>query len=250
MSFGAASLFAFLVSIALMFYVRRISRSSLIVDTLMRTALPLAAAQGILLYAGTAAVADVLSWWWVAIQLIFLGQALYMLVPSIFMARVAGQTNELVIVSRGLLEGLHVKLDQMYGPAPTRIINYSVGKQAGYEDVRTALGGNMIPPGGLWRWLPYIFRLTGLGRVKYGHLRSGDKVVIRVRDGFEVFRGHGHDGNTCDLTRGYLAGIGKALHPGMDCQAEETRCAQADGSDECEFVLRWFEPVKAPPPGA
>lgn len=243
---GVTALALNLASIGLMLYVRAKSRASLIVDTLMRTAVPLALAQAILFWMGGASLAGSMGWPWVAVQAIFFGLSLYLLVPSVFLARISSQTDGFVIISRGLLEGLHVKLDQMYGPAPARIINYSVGKQAGFADTANAIKSGVLPPGGLWRWLPYIFRLTGLGRVKYKHLDSGKEVNLVVRNSFEVFTDHEHGENSCDITRGYLAGIGKAMHPELECQAEETRCGQMDGGEECEFIVRWFEPVETP----
>lgn len=240
---GWASVALFLLGSALMLYVREVSRSSLIVDTLVRFAPPLAAVDLILLFALPKG-----GWAPLLIHLILLGLSLNIVVPAVFLARVGKETNGYVIVSRGLLEGIHLKLDDLYGPGPSRMILYGVGRKAGEADTRAALKAHILPPGGMWRWLPYIFRLTGLGRMRITRSRPGESIELVLDDSFEVFHAHPDGASGCDITRGYLAGIGKALHPALDCQAEETRCAQTDGGSRCEFTIRWFEPVKASPP--
>lgn len=238
-----AAFAGFTLNVGLLLYIRSRSRATLVVDTMLRLSAPLALIQLILigtdLLAGHAAPGSM----WVLIQSIFFGLSLYMLVPSFFMARVASHTDDYIIVSRGLLNGLHEKLDELYGPSPARLITYGVGKKAGHRDAAQVLGAGILRGARMWRWLPYVFRLTGLGKAEYLRLAPGVEVRLRVTRSFEVFHHHADGVPGCDITRGYLAGIGLATHPDQECQAEEVHCAQAEGGDTCEFVVRWFAPV-------
>lgn len=243
---GWAGLVIYAATAATLVYARSRSRASIIVDTLIRTAVPLAVTQGVLVYADTSDLAHAEGWWWVAAEGILAVVAVYMLLTAGYLAAFARKTDGFVIVSRGLLEGVHRRLDDMYGPGPARIITYSVGKQVGEADMRNALDTGLASRKGIWRLLPYVFRMAGLGRVRYGRFEPGREVEALLKGSFEVFTDHEHGdaSNGCDITRGYLAGIGKAVFPDKECQAEETRCVQVHGGDTCTFVIRWFDPVK------
>lgn len=243
---GWVALAFFTTAVGLLVYARVQSRASFVVDMMLRTSVPLAVTQLILVAVNAAALASGTAWWWLAAQSLLVAVGVYMVIPAAFLARAARGTEGFVIISRGLLEGLHARLDEMYGPGPARIITYSVGKQAGEADARSALQAKILTPRLLWRWLPYIFRLTGYGQLRIERFEDGREAVLHVKHSFEVFTHHMHGEmkNGCDLTRGYLAGIGRAAHPELECQTEETRCGQLHGGDTCTFVIRWFEKVK------
>jgi predicted hydrocarbon binding protein len=242
----------FLVSTGLLVLVRFKSRATLITDILLRSSLPLALVVFLSAFAvDDASMSSVQLYAWIAVQAIMLVTGVFVfLVPALFLHRTLENLDGFVIISRGLLEGMHKRLDSMYGPGPARLITYAVGKEAGKNDSASAISGGLLKGPALWKWLPFIFRLTGYGKLRYTSFEPGREVRLTVVGSFEVFDlpadGDGHVHNGCDLTRGYLAGIGKAVHPTLECQAEETRCAQVHGGTTCEFRIKWFEPVKAP----
>lgn len=234
----------------MLLWVRLKSRASLVTDVLLRSSLPLAAIGLLGIFAvNTATMTTAQLYAWLAMQVLLLLVGMFVFVlPAFFMFRTLHHLDGFVIISRGLLEGMHKRLDSMYGPGPARLITYAVGKEAGQADAASAVQEGLLKGDSLWRWLPYIFRLAGYGRLRYVTIDAPREVRVTLDDSFEVFEvpdADGHTHNGCDLTRGYLAGIGKSLHPTLDCHVEETRCAQMHGGSRCEFAIKWFEPVKA-----
>lgn len=246
---GSASLALLLANVALTLYARSRTRSSLLHDVILRTSAGFVLVQAILLYTNANAMAPAAAIEMLGLELVMLAISVWLVIPAAFLARTARSTDGYVVLSRGIIEGLHARLDQSFGPGPAHLIAYSVGKEAGYQDVRKAVDVTGLHGAWAWRLLPYVFRTTGYGRLRFAGLAPGKEVRLRLRHSMESFP-HKHEGDAvggCDLTRGYLAGMGKALHPELECQAEEMRCAHGDPQKECEFVIRWFEPMKAIP---
>lgn len=241
-----AALAGYIAGAILLFRIRARSRATIVVDALLRTTLPLILIQLILVAIEFGVPDHPHNWGWTAISAIFAGLAVYMLTPTLFLARTSRSGDGFILFSRTLLGGLHIKLEELYGPGPSRVIAYGIGKKAGEKDAKAILGDHVARPAKWWGAMPYLFRATGLGRLHVKDVQERREVALSIDDCFEAF--HGHEGGVpgCDLTRGYFAGLGKALHPDLECQAEETRCASVDGGRTCEFSIRWFEPVLAP----
>lgn len=248
---GSLSMALLVANLALTLYARSRTRSSLLHDVILRTSAGFVLVQAIVLYTNANAMAPAAEVQTLALELVLLAISFWLVLPAVFLARTARSTDGYVVLSRGIIGGLHARLDASFGPGPAHLIAYSVGREAGYQDVRKAVDVTGLSGPWLWRLLPYIFRTTGYGRLRFAGLAPGREVRLHLRHSMESFP-HKHEGDTggsCDLTRGYLAGMGKALHPELECQAEETRCSHGDPHQDCEFVIRWFEPMK-PAPGA
>lgn len=246
---GYGSLVLHAINVSFLLYGRSRTRTTLLHDALIRPTIAIAVAQVLLLYAHTRTMTADTGGTWVAVMGLAFALALWMLVPSIAIGSSSPAGDGYVILSRGIIRGLHVRLDKMYGPGPAHLIAYNIGKEAGEKDLRGSFP-RKIPERLVWLGLPFVFRATGYGKLRYHDLVPRKEVHLRLRDSMESFAHADHDDltGTCDLTRGYLAGMGKAMHPDLECHADETKCAHGDGG-ECEFVVRWFEPV-APPAGA
>lgn len=157
---------------------------------------------------------------------------------GIYLWRYAGRGMDFVIVSPEFLLAMRDRMKTIYGASPARFVSYAVGKDAARGAVARSIQNHVVKPAQAWRRMPYYLRLFGYGRVRVVSGAPGSEMRIAVAGTFETLAPAGTDG--CDLTRGYLAGLGEALEEGASCEAEEVRCATHEGGGECEFVLRWF----------
>src|SRR5581483_9620201 len=98
--------------------------------------------------------------------------------------------------------------------------------------------GRVITPERFWRRLPAWWRTMGYGRLSYAREEPGKEVRVRIAQTFEARHPGAEPG--CDLTRGYLAGLGAALVPEMACEVQEIRCCGRHGGEDCEFAILWF----------
>jgi predicted hydrocarbon binding protein len=241
MGWGVLALLA--LTLALLIRSRRRTRVKIIHDILIGSTASFALMQAVVTTTHEVAASADSGPAWVATEGAALLITLWMLIPAAFLVGAAPATEGYVILSRGIVQGLHLRLDAMYGPGPARLIAYKIGKDSGRNDTLIALQG-AVSGRFLWRTLPATFAITGYGKLRYRAFDPGREVRLVLRDSMEVFdHEHAHESG-CDLTRGYLAGLGKAIFPELECEAEETRCAMSSGGEECEFVIRWFEPMK------
>jgi len=146
-----------------------------------------------------------------------------------------------VIVTPDVLMGLRSRTAKMYGESASRFIVYAVGKESAQKAAEKIFGADLSPER-IWKKLPHWFRLMGYGELKVIERDSGKEVRLTVRDTFEG-RTSGTTG--CELTRGYLAGLGTALHPDLDCECVETSCGR-EADTACQFQLHWFPRVAEP----
>lgn len=167
--------------------------------------------------------------------------AAFFLYLGVLLWRSSRQGVELVLVSPEFLVALRSRTRAMYGDGPSRFISYAVAKEAAASAIDRVIAGRLASRGTLWRRLPYLFRLMGYGKLSFVEGRAPGPLHVEVEGTFEASHGDGKGG--CDLTRGYLAGLGEALEPGMSCEAEETRCVRLHGGEACAFTLRWFPPM-------
>lgn len=175
----------------------------------------------------------------------------YLLVAAFFLSVAAAiwdvtrRTDGAILVSRDFLVGLRTRTASMYGDSPSRFIVYAVGKESAQKAMRRFFGAGPIDAEKLWRRLPSWSRAIGYGRMRVLAKDVGHEVTVSVADTIESHEANAAGG--CDMTRGYLAGMGSALHAGFDCECVEVRCAKLHGGDECEFTLHWFPIVSAAP---
>lgn len=173
----------------------------------------------------------------------------YALVGGFFLAvavtlwRYTVRTDGAIIVSGDFLAGLRTRTTAMYGEAPSRFIVYAVGKESAEKAVARFLADGKSDRAKLWSRLPRWFRAMGYGKLRYLSEVPGREVRVVVEDTVEA---HGGAQGGCDLTRGYLAGLGAALHPGRDCECVEVRCGRLQGGRDCEFTLHWFPQATLP----
>ena len=177
-----------------------------------------------------------------AVAGLFLLAAGFLLSVSFSLRSFTKRTDGAVVVTPDFLVSLRTRMASMYGEAPSRFIVYAVGKESAHSAIASIAQDN---PAESWKQLPRWFRLLGYGHLRYLSQDAGRETRVIVRGTLEQ-NAHEPSGE-CHLTRGYLAGIGKALVPGMECEVEEVRCAHASAG-ECEFALRWFEPTPAVTP--
>lgn len=162
---------------------------------------------------------------------------------SFFLWRVSRAIDGPVLVSAELLVGMRSRMEAMFGPESTRFLVYAVGKESAQKAVAQLVERRVMKPEQLWKGLPAWFRTAGYGRLVVERMDPGHEVRVRVEGTFESQ--HPGAEPACDLTRGYLAGLGQALEPTMDCEAQELRCGLRHGGHDCEFALLWF-PRDAP----
>jgi predicted hydrocarbon binding protein len=164
--------------------------------------------------------------------------ACFFLLLGIYLWRYSTRGADIVIVSPDFLVALRDRTQAMYGDGPSRFITYAVAKESAHKAIARQIGSGLASTAYVWKRLPYLFRLMGYGRLRYIERRPREELRLEVRGTFETTYSGSKGG--CGLTRGYLAGLGEALEPGMTCEAEETHCAGDHGDGRCEFVLRWF----------
>lgn len=152
-----------------------------------------------------------------------------------------------VLVSAELLIGVRNRMEAMYGAESSRFLVYAVGKESASKAIAQLVEGKVVKPEALWRRLPSWWRTMGYGRLSFARAEPGKEVRVRIAQTFEARHPGKEPG--CDLTRGYLAGLGAALVPDMDCEAQEIRCCSRHGGEACEFAILWF-PREAMPPAA
>lgn len=156
------------------------------------------------------------------------------------------RTSGAVIVSPDFLAGLRTRTAAMYGDGPSRFIVYAVGKESAEEGMRRFLSHGHADAEGLWNKIPSWFRMMGYGRMRVVEKNVGSEVRVTIEDTIESLHPDKHKGG-CDMTRGYLAGVGSALHDDKECECVEARCARLHGGGACEFTLHWFPAVSAAP---
>lgn len=169
----------------------------------------------------------------------------YMLVAGFFLSvgiaiwRHTRRTEGAIIVSPDFLSGLRTRTAAMYGDSPSRFIVYAVGKESAEKSMRRYLSRGRSDPAAIWARLPRWSRALGYGSMRVVDARIGDEVRVQVDDTIESLQPGGVPG--CDMTRGYLAGLGSAVHPDKDCECVEARCGRlATPPAPCEFTLHWF----------
>lgn len=176
----------------------------------------------------------------------------YVAVAAFFLAVAEGlwsytkRTDGAIIVSPDLLSGLRTRTAAMYGDSPSRFIVYAVGKESAEKGMRRFLARGDADPAKLWRKLPGWFRAMGYGHMTIVEKELGREVRLRVAGTIESLPTAQDLHGGCDLTRGYLAGMGSALHPDSDCECVEARCSRMQGGDACEFTLHWFPRAREP----
>lgn len=179
-----------------------------------------------------------------AVAGVFLLAAGFLLSVSFSLRRFTKQTAGAVVVTPDFLVSLRTRMASMYGEAPSRFIVYAVGKESAHRAISSVAGKDQADA---WKQLPRWFRMLGYGKLRYLSQDAGRETRVAVWGTLE--QNARTPSGECHLTRGYLAGIGKALVPDMECEVEEIRCAHGkDG--ECEFAVRWFEPTPAVTPVA
>lgn len=175
----------------------------------------------------------------------------YVMVAAFFLATAEGlwmytkRTDGAIIVTPDFLVGLRTRTTAMYGDSPSRFIVYAVGKESAEKGMRRFLARGEADAERLWERLPTWFRQMGYGRMRILEQEVGKEIRLSVDDTIESLQGDIPGG--CDMTRGYLAGMGSALHADKDCECVEVRCGRLQGGGACEFTLHWFPSSKAAP---
>lgn len=167
--------------------------------------------------------------------------ASFFLFFGIYLWRMSRRTAGFVVVTPEFLVALRDRTRAMYGAGPSRVISYAVAKEGAQKAVAAHLGAGLATPAAVWKRLPHLFRLMGYGRLRLVSRKPREEIEVEIEDTFEAL--HPQEGASCDLTRGYLAGLGAALEPGLECEVEETRCG-AGGDRVCRFTVRWFPPME------
>lgn len=167
----------------------------------------------------------------------------YALVAGFFLSvavalwRVVRRTNGAIIVSPEFLAGLRSRTRAMYGESPSRFIVYAVGKESAEKAMQRFLGEGGDPMAH-WARLPRWFRALGYGKLRFLSHEPGRESRLEIVDTIESTTPDAPPG--CELTRGYLAGLGSVLHPSRECECVELRCSRSEGGRACEFALHWF----------
>lgn len=182
-----------------------------------------------------------LAWYRLAVHAGYLLVAGFFALSAFHLWQFTRRSDGAVIVTPDVLNGLSSRTAKMYGESASRFIVYAVGKESAQKAAARLLP-QPIDPESTLRKLPHWFRQMGYGDLRVTQREIRKEVHLTVRDTFES-RHPG--GSGCELTRGYLAGLGNVLHPELDCECVESRCGREQG-EPCEFHLHWFP--KAPEP--
>lgn len=140
-----------------------------------------------------------------------------------------------VMLPRSTLGKMANRLSSMYGNAAARVIVYTIGKDCGFTHVASSLKKYNMSNEKFISRLPLFHEFFAWGtKLKIIQYKPNENIIIRAYNNFETTQKEKTDVPSCDFTRGYFAGIGKALHPNMICETDETKC-KSKGDYYCEF---------------
>jgi len=140
-----------------------------------------------------------------------------------------------VILPRASVRRIKEKLQKMYGIAGSKYLLYAVAKELGFKWVSEGRKQFNYSPEKTIEVTPRIMQFFAWApKVKVVEYKPEETLVVRMWNNFENFGGKKGESQSCDYLRGFLAGLGKSLHPDMNSEASETKC-EMRGDEYCEF---------------
>lgn len=173
----------------------------------------------------------------VSFLLLILGISLILLV----LARIYGDSRfGTVLLPKDAFAKMTQRLQRMYGKTGAKHIMYALGKDSEYDRVQDIRRRLRLDNKSFLRWLPDIFYLLGWSeKTEIIEYVPRETLLLRTKNNFETYYAPGDGLVSCNFLGGSIAGLSKAMHPGMDCEVVETKC-QTRGDDYCEFVVNFF----------
>ncbi|MFQ6107607.1 MAG: hypothetical protein ACE5QF_08515 [Thermoplasmata archaeon] len=173
----------------------------------------------------------------VSFILLILGTSLILLV----LARIYGDsTFSAVLLPRDAFCKMAQRLERMYGRTGAKHIMYALGKDSEYDRAQEIKRKLKVDNESYVKWLPDIFDLLGWAeKTEIVEYVPKETLLLRTLNNF-VAHSTPEDGVvSCNFISGSIAGLSKAVHPGMDCEVVEVKC-QNRGDDYCEFAVNFF----------
>ena len=145
-----------------------------------------------------------------------------------------------VLLPKDAFAGMTQRLEKMYGRTGAKHIMYALGKDS--ECVRAQRIMRMLKANdtSFVKWLPDIFSLLGWAqKTEIVEHVPKETLLLRTTNNFETHNSPADGMRGCSFLGGSIAGLSKAVYPGMDCEVVEVKC-QSRGDDYCEFAVNFF----------
>jgi len=169
-----------------------------------------------------------------------------LLIPGISLilltlARLYGDSlHGAVLLPKDAFARMTQRLERMYGKTGAKHIMYALGKDSEYERARRIKRTLKVDDASFVKWLPDIFDLLGWAeKTEILEYVPRETLLLRTSNNFEAHNAPASGVEGCNFLGGSIAGLSKAVCPGMDCEVVETKC-QSRGDDYCEFAVNFF----------
>jgi len=141
------------------------------------------------------------------------------------------------MIDEATFSSIRSRLTKIYGEAPTRVLMYSIGKEAGERS--NSIIENLEKKSGR-EFLVKLFTAqseVGWGTFEITDYREGEQFTVMVHMCFESETSE-ESKHRCDFVRGYISGAASLITVDGVAETMETLCTSY-GDPYCEFVTRF-----------
>ncbi|MDD5502923.1 MAG: hypothetical protein PHH26_05610 [Candidatus Thermoplasmatota archaeon] len=145
-----------------------------------------------------------------------------------------------------LLPSTDRRITSMYGNAAAGHTLYAIGKEVGEREFSNYAKMSILKGQKMGWVISLVLNLMGLCDARITDYKKRDGFAAYVKGSPEAVLAKGErkkSAPSCHLLRGVLAGFASAVYDDMYAECTETVCV-SEGSDICEFHVRWFEKLK------
>jgi predicted hydrocarbon binding protein len=143
-----------------------------------------------------------------------------------------------------LLPSTDRRITSMYGDAAAGHVLYAIGKEVGEREFALYVKMSILKRQKMGWVIALVLNLLGLCKARITDYKEREGFTAYAKNSPEAIGKREKGILSCHLLRGVLAGFASAVYDDMYAECTETACV-SEGSEVCEFHVRWFE--KLPP---